>query len=488
MSVRFFGTTLVLFITALSLYKTQATNSYPIVLVSGFSGWGRDELSGFRYWGGSQGDFQNDLTARGYTVFTAAVGPLSSNWDRACELYALIKGGQVDYGQNHSATHNHLRYGRNYTGLYTKWGTINSNGSINKVHLVGHSMGGQTARMLTQMLEHGTSGAPIEEDPSSHPLFSGGKSWVHSITTISTPNQGTTLADGIAEIAESVIDLIAFAYSVFGSLGSSAELFYDVKLDHWGISSKQPGETLRMYFHRIFSSRIFDPGFRDVCLWSLSTSGAKEEATWVKTLGDVYYYSYTNVATFDTRDWFFRKISLPHRMSVMLILKPFAVFLGGRYAPDKLKLPTEWQPNDGLVNSISMASDGIGGVVAFTGSSQLGKWNVLPQIDRLDHLGILGNTIHTQVLDLYEGHAALLASLPTTSNSRRLRDDSTLAVAKLDKAIQELSAAMASVETKGDLEALCKSPKNAYAQSYCETLLESVTTRHLRGYKAIDSE
>ena len=194
MSGLFHGTVLALLVTALSIFKTQATNSYPIVLVGGFFAWGRDELSGFRYWGGIQGDFQNDLTARGYTVYTAAVGPFSSNWDRACELYALIKGGLVDYGQNHSATHNHLRYGRNYTGLYTKWGTVNSDGSINKVHIMGHSMGGQTARMLTQMLEHGTSGAPIEEDPLSHSLFSGGKSWVHSITTISTPNQGTTLA------------------------------------------------------------------------------------------------------------------------------------------------------------------------------------------------------------------------------------------------------------------------------------------------------
>ncbi|GMF33662.1 unnamed protein product [Phytophthora lilii] len=101
-----------------------ASNTHPVVLVHGFSGWGREELLDFKYWGGLQGDFQEELRAQGYTVFTAVVGPFSSNWDRSCELYAQIKGGQVDYGVKHSAKHGHLRFGRNFTGLYPEWGEI----------------------------------------------------------------------------------------------------------------------------------------------------------------------------------------------------------------------------------------------------------------------------------------------------------------------------------------------------------------------------
>ncbi|KAG3093611.1 hypothetical protein PI125_g16776 [Phytophthora idaei] len=471
---------LLVLVVTLSPSPTQATNKYPIILVNGFSGWGRDELLGFRYWGGIQGDFQNELTAHGYTVYTAAVGPFASNWDRACELYAIIKGGQVDYGQKHSATHNHLRYGRNYTGLYPKWGTANSDGSINKVHLVGHSMGGQTVRMLAQLLVHGTTGAPIGEDPSSHTLFKGGKSWVHSITTISTPNQGTTLGNGFSTIGDSVKDLLAGVLSVVGILGDSAKMVYDAKLDQWGITTKQSGESIQAYLDRVFSSRIFDPSFKDVCLWSLSTGGAKEEAAWVKTLSDVYYYSYTTVDTFDTRDLLLRKISLPNLLTMLHPLDPLAVFLGGRYAPDKLKLSTDWQPNDGVVNTFSMGSDGVGAAVTFAGASQLGKWNKMPLLNRLDHLAVVGITLHTQVLDLYEGHAALLYALPASSSSRRLAD-APAAVAKLDTAIVELTAATTSVETKSDLESLCQSPKNSYAQSYCTKMLEAAPTRRLRG-------
>ncbi|KAH7485170.1 hypothetical protein KRP22_006331 [Phytophthora ramorum] len=471
---------LVVLTATLSSTPTQAANSYPIILVNGFSGWGRDELLGFRYWGGIQGDFQDELTAQGYTVYTAAVGPFSSNWDRACELYAIIKGGQVDYGKKHSATHDHLRFGRNYTGLYPNWGTANSDGSINKVHLVGHSMGGQTVRMLAQLLEHGTTGAPIEEDASSHPLFKGSKSWVHSITTIASPNQGTTLGDGFSTIGDSVKDLLAGVLSVVGILGDSAKMVYDAKLDQWGVTNKQAGETVQAYLDRVFASSIFDPSFKDVCLWSLSTGGAKEEATWVKTLSDVYYYSYATIDTYATRDLLLRKISLPNLLTMLLPLDLLAVFLGGRYAPDTLKLSTDWQPNDGVVNTISMGSDGVGTAVTFAGSSLLGKWNKMPQLNRLDHLAVVGITLHTQVLDLYEGHAALLAALPKSSSSRRLAD-STVAVAKLDTAILELTAATTSVETKSDLETLCVSPKNSYAESYCTKMLESAPTRRLRG-------
>ena len=62
-----------------------AQNKYPIILVHGFMGWGREEMGNYRYWGGKD-DFEQYLKNEGYTVYTASVGPVSSNWDRAVEL------------------------------------------------------------------------------------------------------------------------------------------------------------------------------------------------------------------------------------------------------------------------------------------------------------------------------------------------------------------------------------------------------------------
>src|SRR5205807_6637105 len=90
-------------------------NLYPFILAHGFAGF--VNVGGFKYWGGLN-DIQGDVDSHGYTTHTAAMGPFSSNWDRACELFAQIKGGQVDYGLAHSNKYGHARFGRTFPGLY----------------------------------------------------------------------------------------------------------------------------------------------------------------------------------------------------------------------------------------------------------------------------------------------------------------------------------------------------------------------------------
>ena len=87
---------------------------YPYVFVHGLGGWGEGEgiNKTVQYWGGGTFDLKQYLTAQGYEVYMPSVGPISSAWDRACELYAMLTGSTVDYGAAHSAEHNHARYGR----------------------------------------------------------------------------------------------------------------------------------------------------------------------------------------------------------------------------------------------------------------------------------------------------------------------------------------------------------------------------------------
>ena len=82
-----------------------ASNNHPIILVHGFIGWGRDEMNGYYYWGGKM-DLESYLRSMGYDVYTVSVGPISSNWDRAIEMFYQIKGGSVDYGKSHSEKFN----------------------------------------------------------------------------------------------------------------------------------------------------------------------------------------------------------------------------------------------------------------------------------------------------------------------------------------------------------------------------------------------
>lgn len=81
------------------------------VFVHGLCGWGSDDGANeyFPYWGMMTGNLFTELERKGYKCVAAGVGTVSSAWDRACELYAQLTGGIVDYGAAHSAKHNHAR-------------------------------------------------------------------------------------------------------------------------------------------------------------------------------------------------------------------------------------------------------------------------------------------------------------------------------------------------------------------------------------------
>lgn len=133
---------------------------YPTVFVHGLLGWGDEDSINklVPYWGMTAGDMHAYMNGLGYNTYVASVGPVSSAWDRCCELYAQLAGTKVDYGQAHSDKCSaqfddlgyelhHERYGRDYTGnalIDENWGPIYENGKVvgwydTKVNLVGHS-------------------------------------------------------------------------------------------------------------------------------------------------------------------------------------------------------------------------------------------------------------------------------------------------------------------------------------------------------------
>ena len=154
-------------------------------------GWGESEMGEYNYWGGNK-DYIDLMRNSGNTVFELSVGPVSSNWDRAIEAYYQLKGGQVDYGKSHSKKYNIEQKPNNkvYEGLYPKW---NEN---NPIHIIGHSMGGQTARMLQYLLSQEFFTDEItNQKEESNLLGKVHNRWIKSITSISTPHDGTTLTE-----------------------------------------------------------------------------------------------------------------------------------------------------------------------------------------------------------------------------------------------------------------------------------------------------
>ena len=79
-----------------------------------------------------------------------------------------LKGGRIDYGARHSRAFNVERFGHDFgEGLYPEWN------ESNPIHLVGHSFGGQSARVLQQMLEDGEFAGEILSSCGNTPREAG---------------------------------------------------------------------------------------------------------------------------------------------------------------------------------------------------------------------------------------------------------------------------------------------------------------------------
>jgi hypothetical protein len=109
----------------------------------------------------------------------------------------------------------------------------------------------------------------------------------------------------------------------------------------------------------------------------------------------------------------------------------------------------------------------------------------MAQLSNMDHTAVMGITLLTEVLELYSAHAKLLLSLPLASSRRQLAEeaDTDAAATKITAAITSLNAAASSAKTVQNLQSLCESPANDFAEAYCTNMLVGAAgaARHLRG-------
>ncbi|MFW3612769.1 YSIRK-targeted triacylglycerol lipase [Staphylococcus caprae] len=269
--------------------QAQYKNQYPVIFVHGFVGLvGEDSFDLYpNYWGGKKYNVKEKLTEQGYRVHEANVGAFSSNYDRAVELYYYIKGGRVDYGAAHAAKYGHNRYGRTYKGIIPDWEPGK------KVHLVGHSMGGQTIRLMEHFLRNGNQEEidyQREYGGTLSDLFKGGKdNMISSITTLGTPHNGTPAADklGTRKFVKNTINRI-------GRIGGSKALNLNLGFAQWGFKQK-PNESYAEYAKRIANSKVWDT--EDQAITDLTSPGA-EKLNQMTTLNpNIVYTSYTGAAT-----------------------------------------------------------------------------------------------------------------------------------------------------------------------------------------------
>ena len=350
--------------------QSQYKNQDPIILVHGFNGFTDDinpnVLS--HYWGGDKLNIRQDLEQNGYNAYEASISAFGSNYDRAVELYYYIKGGTVDYGAAHAERYGHERYGKTYEGVYKDWQPGQ------KVHLVGHSMGGQTVRQLEELLRNGSQ-EEIEYQKTHggdiSPLLQGGHdNMVSSITTLGTPHNGTHAADELGN--EALVRQVVFD---LGKRLGNKNSRVDFGLSQWGLK-QQPGESYISYLLRVKNSKLWqskDNGFYD-----LTRDGATDLNRKTSLNPNIVYKTYTAEATHPT-------LTGKQKADYNMFL-PFTV-TGNVIGKATEK---EWRENDGLVSVISSQHPFNQAYTEATDTNQKGIWQVTPTKHDWDHVDFVG--------------------------------------------------------------------------------------------------
>ena len=204
-----------------------------VVFIHGWLGWGENKMLGLRAWGGPFLSIRGLFEKTDYDTIELGVGPLSSNWDRAAEAYYQLKGGCVDYGLAHSKKHGHKRFGVCYKAKFPKWGDTESD----NIHLIGHSLGGLTSRLLIELLHDGNK-EELEADYSNQkpisPLYTGGKTdWIKSVNTVATGHNGTPLTNYIYDLFPNIILRFAQAVNALNYLEPLTSSIFDFQVGHW---------------------------------------------------------------------------------------------------------------------------------------------------------------------------------------------------------------------------------------------------------------
>ncbi len=364
------------------------TENYPFVFVHGLMGWGDYQLINefVPYWGTTAGDVLGYLENQGYDVCAATIGGNSSAWDRACELYAQLAGTTVDYGKAHSEEHGHARFGRTYNKpLCESFGQRDENGDIIKINLIGHSMGGVTVRLFASILEYGAPEEVAAGDDVSD-FFKGGKGeYIHSITTLSAPHNGSLAAD--KENLPIINIMVHCFYYIWGVLDNTPlRPLWDIQLEHFGFTDYPPDGFEGKFDFALIETML---NSKDSAYYDLTVKGAAEANERIRMLDNVYYYSYHSECVYEgpVTGRLYPEIS----MNPLFLLTSPDICSYNRNELYGIPIDESWRVNDGIVSTNSAHHPAGEPYVDFDAENvDTGVWNVMPLIKSMDHTDYMG--------------------------------------------------------------------------------------------------
>lgn len=374
-----------------TLDKSSFATDYPYIFVHGMGGWAPENefYSMSPYWGGglwlSDNDLIKTLNEQGVEAYAPAVGPLSSAWDRVCELYAQLTGTTVDYGEAHSKAHGHDRYGFTYEPIMGESWNLED-----KINLVGHSFGGATVRLFTSLMAYGSEEEIAATGNETSELFKGGHDCVHSCITLSAPHNGTQVSNMLYDLTGPYY-IIVMLYNLIGATLGNDFLVFSLQMGHFGITPKQGEKRTKFSFDNI--NNYYRSG--DNCYYDMTLRGAAELNSKIKLSENTYYYSYSTAAT--NTDCTGKQL-INRTVTPIFYISSLMLRISEGKTYDGVTIEGDWAVNDGIVPLKSARYPLCDEATALSYEESIasgkaiesGRWYYMPTLEGTDHFDFCG--------------------------------------------------------------------------------------------------
>jgi len=308
--------------------------SRKIIFVHGIFGWGENELP-FSYWGDALAQF----AASRFEAHEVKCGPVRSFHDRACELFAQIKGGAFIYGKTPGGTSAKRSVVPRSERKHVAGPLLSDWSADNPVILVGHSAGAHTCLTLQRLLKDDYFGVGSNPD------------WVEAVICISGVLNGSTLA------------YMFGCDTVTGVLTDNPERLIRATVDIANRVPKIPLAGIDLWLEQWNDRNAFVSG-KDNLAYDLTLSGCHASNAAFFTNPNSYYLSLVTSMPTERPKWL--GIPLPLVFGgINFLLEGSASYQAEivNFVPGALPLPSwgttpelrieAWRENDGAVSAIS---------------------------------------------------------------------------------------------------------------------------------------
>ena len=384
----------------------EKANNYPIVLVHGFLGVDPKNYFSklYRYFGSFTKDLEKHWEKDcGADVYQPSLGPFTGMWERSCELYAYLFGGTVDYGVYHSKEHGINRFGRTYPGVLKDLGTP---GDHAKINLIGHSFGGPTVTMFSWIMEAGSK-EELDATPADEvsDFFKGGKgNLIHSVTTLSATNRGTSAT---VFAGEKLLHTISRVLMTAGSKGGDLlHNVYDLYFDPWNAMKDptKPGAKKASDAEKQAGIKAYENAVNGGNIWyEMQPKVSDAMLKGWKANPNTYYIARPACGTHKGKMGF----QYPDK-HIFPMFKVTGLIMGIYIKKSEL-VEKSWRPNDGIVNVPSMGAPVGVEEIQVTPNDTLKKgiWQVMPPqnwdhqgwagmfISKTDYYGVMDNVLES---------------------------------------------------------------------------------------------